>query len=104
MASGSAFVSSAGVRKESVRIDQGVEAISVHERGPDVASHFCKHCGSVLFLVVRNGEYAHVQMGTLVDEPGIRPMFHMHVASKASWHDITDTLPQFAEMPPRRSA
>ena len=104
MASGSAFVSSAGVRRERLRIDHGVEAMTVYARGPDATSHFCKHCGSVLFLIVRNGDYAHIQMGTLVDDPKIRPMFHMHVASKAPWHEITDALPQFAEMPPRRPA
>jgi hypothetical protein len=103
MASGSAFVSSAGIRKDKMRIDQGANAITVYKRGPDADSHFCKHCGSVLYLIVRNGEYAHVQMGTLIDDPKIRPRFHLHVASKASWHDITDSLPQFAEMPPRRS-
>jgi len=104
MASGSAFVSSAGVRKEHVRIDQGADVVVVYKRGPDATSHFCKHCGSTLYLTVRNGEYAHVQMGTLIDDPKIRPTLHVQVASKASWHDITDSLPQSAEMPPRRSS
>ena len=48
----------------------------------------------------RAGRYAHVQMGTLDDDPGIRPQYHMHVASKAPWHEITDTLPAFAELAP----
>lgn len=103
-ASGSAFVSSAGVRKDKVRIDRGAESITTHARGPDATSHFCKVCGSILFLVVRQGEYAHVQMGTLTDDPGIRPIMHVQVASKAPWYSITDTLPQFPEMPPRRSS
>jgi hypothetical protein len=34
-------------------------------------------------------------MGTLVDTPSIRPSAHIFVASKASWHDITDNLPQY---------
>ena len=36
----------------------------------------------------------------LLASPGIRPMAHIFVANKAPWFDITDTLPQFAQMPP----
>ena len=37
---------------------------------------------------------AHVTMGTLVDEPSIRPSAHIFVGSKAPWFEITDDLPQ----------
>jgi hypothetical protein len=30
----------------------------------------------------------------------LRPSFHQQVAYKASWHEIGDDAPQFAEMPP----
>jgi hypothetical protein len=36
----------------------------------------------------------------LDDDPGVRPIVHIHTAFKAPWFDITDTLPQFAQMPP----
>jgi hypothetical protein len=39
-------------------------------------------------------------MGTLDDDPGIRPTFHVFVASKAVWFEITDRLPQFEAFPP----
>jgi len=38
-----------------------------------------------------------VTMGTLVDEPSIRPTAHIFVGSKARWFTITDDLPQFDE-------
>ncbi len=57
----------------------------------------CKLCGSLLFAVVRDGAYAHVAMGTLVDDPTIRPSAHIFVGSKAPWFTITDHLPQYAE-------
>ena len=41
-----------------------------------------------------------VPAGSLDTDPGIRPMAHIFVANKAPWFDITDTLPQFAQMPP----
>ena len=42
-------------------------------------------------------------MGTLVGDPGIRPMFHIFTGSKAPWHEITDSLPQYAELPPEEA-
>jgi hypothetical protein len=47
--------------------------------------------------VVRAGAYVHVTLGTLVDDPGIRPSRHIFVGSKAPWFTITDDLPQFQE-------
>jgi hypothetical protein len=46
--------------------------------------------------VVRDGDFVHVAMGTLVDDPGIRPTKHIFVGSKAPWFTITDDLPQFS--------
>jgi hypothetical protein len=48
--------------------------------------------------VVRDGEYAHVAMGSLMDEPSIRPTDHIFVGSKAPWFEITDDLPQSVEL------
>ena len=98
--SGAAFSASAGVRSEHVRITAGESEIGSYLRNADVTSHFCRCCGSVLFLLVRDAQYAHIQMGALDTDPGIRPQYHMHVASKASWYQINDTLPQFADLAP----
>jgi hypothetical protein len=49
---------------------------------------------------VRGGRFFHVQLGTVVDDPGIRPMFHIFVAEKAPWHVIADSLPQHDRLPP----
>ena len=57
----------------------------------------CATCGSLLYSVVRNGEYVHVALGSLVDEPSMRPTKHIFVGSKAPWFEITDDLPQFEE-------
>jgi len=38
-------------------------------------------------------------LGTLDDDPGVKPEFHVFVGSKAPWHDITDDLPQWDEKP-----
>jgi hypothetical protein len=57
----------------------------------------CRICGSLLYAVVKDGTYAHVTMGTLVNAPSIRPTHHIFVGSKAAWFEITDNLPQHAE-------
>jgi hypothetical protein len=33
------------------------------------------------------------------DEPSCKPDHHIYVASKASWYEIQDALPQYAELP-----
>ena len=47
--------------------------------------------------MVRDGEYVHVALGSLVDAPAIRPSEHIFVGSKAPWYEITDDLPQNEE-------
>jgi hypothetical protein len=37
--------------------------------------------------------------GALDDDPGVKPEFHVFVACKAPWFDITDALPQYPELP-----
>src|SRR4051794_38126434 len=57
----------------------------------------CGKCGSLLYSVVREGAFVHVAMGTLLDDPSIRPRAHIFVGSKARWFIITDDLPQYQE-------
>ncbi len=77
-------------------LTRGAENLLIYgdARGND--SH-CRSCGSLVFSVVRDGAYVHVPMGTLADDPTIRPTKHIFVAFKAPWYTITDDLPQFAE-------
>jgi len=41
-----------------------------------------------------------VVLGTVDGDPGVRPLAHIFVRSKALWHEIADDLPQFDEWPP----
>jgi hypothetical protein len=90
---GSAFKAFAGIEREKLEILEGGETLLVW--GDDEANHTrCGICGSLLYSVVRDGAYIHVAMGSLVDEPTIRPTEHIFVGSKAPWFEITDELPQ----------
>ena len=98
-ATGAAFKPFAGIRRELVALTRGADITLIH--GDEMAAHdvHCGRCGSLLYSVVRDGAYAHVTMGTLVDAPAIRPSMHIFVGSKAAWYDITDDLPRHDGFP-----
>ena len=91
---GSAFKSFAGINRNKLSITKGRDSLLIFgdENGNDT---HCNACGSLLYSVVRDGKFVHVAMGTLVDDPTIRPTKHIFVGSKAPWFIITDDLPQY---------
>lgn len=97
---GSAFKPFAGIAAGLLKITQGQDCI---RRYGEVSGHnaHCDKCGSLLYSVVREGAYVHVTLGTLTETPAIRPRAHIFVRSKAAWHVIGDTLPQYETFPPR---
>jgi len=96
---GSAFKPFAGIETDKFRLTDGDDRLLIYgdEAGHDA---HCSKCGSLLYSLVRDGAYVHVAMGTLVDDPTIRPTAHIFVGSKAKWFTITDDLPQYDEHVP----
>ena len=95
-ATGSAFKPFAGIERDRLRITDGKERVKFFGDATTHDAH-CADCGSLLYSQVREARFAHVTLGTLVDEPTIRPTHHIFVGSKAAWETITDSLPQFSE-------
>jgi hypothetical protein len=95
-ATGSAFKAFAGIERTKLEITEGMDTLLVFGED-DLNDTRCGACGSLLFSVVRSGDYVHVAMGSLVDVPSIRPTEHIFVGSKAAWFEITDDLPQSEE-------
>ena len=95
-ATGSAFKPFAGIERSKLGIRKGKDSLMTFgdENGHDTR---CKLCSSLPYSVVRDGNFVHVAMGTLVDDPTIRPADHIFVGSKASWFTITDSLPHHWE-------
>lgn len=60
---------------------------------------FCSKCGGPVARVVAGRDVAAIPAGALDVDPGMHPQANIFVDSKASWYDITDDVPQFAEMP-----
>jgi hypothetical protein len=61
---------------------------------------FCARCGGGAPVERDNVPFVLVPAALLDGDPGARPQAHIHVASKAPWVTIADSLPQFAELPP----
>jgi hypothetical protein len=92
---GSAFKAFAGVERSKLEVTKGAETLLVWGE-PDGNHTRCGICGSLLFSVVDAGR-VHVALGSLRDEPSIRPTRHIFVGSKAPWFEITDDLSQYEE-------
>ncbi len=91
---GSAFKPFAGIGRAKFNLTRGDADLLVYGEVDGNDTH-CKFCGSLLFSVVRAGTYVHVPLGTLVDDPTIRPTKHIFVGSRAPWFEIADDLPRF---------
>lgn len=92
-ATGSAFKAFAGIEREKLEVTEGERGLMIVGEADENHTR-CGNCGSLLFSVVREGAWVHVALGSLVDEPTIRPTEHIFVGSKAPWYEITDDLPQ----------
>ena len=93
---GSAFKPFAGIERDKLQVTDGTDKLLIW--GDPDANHTRRAvCGSLLYSVVRDGEYVHVALGSLADEPSIRPTEHIFVGSKAPWFEIADDLPQSVE-------
>lgn len=91
---GSAFKPFAGIERGKMAVTEGEDHLLIFG-GEDNHDARCKTCGSLLYSVVRDGAFVHVTMGTLADEPTMRPTEHIFVGSKAPWYTIHDELPQY---------
>jgi hypothetical protein len=95
-AKGSAFKPFAGIEGNKIAVTAGADKLMI-VGGEDGNDTHCKVCGSLLYSLVRGGIFVHVTLGTLVDDPAIRPSKHIFVGSKAPGFTITDGLPQYDE-------
>lgn len=79
-----------------LQVTQGEDMIAKYKPGPDWKFErcFCKECGSSLGDLVTGDIYV-VAASALDDDPGIRPIGHIHTDSKPAWYEIQDDLKKF---------
>ena len=103
-AQGGAFAVVAPVRAAQFRLLAGAERLKSYNSSGDKWRSFCGDCGSPIHSR-RAGQpgLLRLRVGTLDGVLTARPSAHIHVASKAAWWDITDTLPQHQGIEPGRA-
>jgi hypothetical protein len=101
-ATGSTYATWALVPREHFQWTAGAENLRQFASSDHGSRFFCSACGSTLGnLTHLRPTVMHLAAGTLDNAPEMRAAFHVYVGSKASWHEITDALPQHHELPPR---
>src|SRR5262245_41385001 len=95
-ATGAALRTRAAVRASDFSWVCGECLVSRYESSPGETRTFCRMCGATLatFFEGRPSEIG-LSLGTLDDDPGVRPSAHVYVDSKAPWVDIADGLACF---------
>ena len=98
---GSAFRSRLSVPHSSFRFVRGEDLLVEYRSSERSIKRFCRVCGSPIVNSWSGAPSSYsLAMGTLDDDPKVRPSCHIFVGSKAPWFEITDDLPQFTEEPP----
>ena len=98
-ASGAAFLTIANIKAKDLRWTGGENLIARYESSPGGERLFCGKCGSTLGgrPVDPKATELWIVLGTLDDDPGVKPSSHHYVGSKAPWYELADQLPQFKE-------
>lgn len=93
---GAAFATFAGVSRDPFRYVAGSSDLRIYASSPRNDRVFCAVCGSAI-LVDPKDEPAtlYLSMSAIDGNPPHPKGYHAWVGSKASWHEITDDLPQF---------
>jgi hypothetical protein len=97
-ATGAAFRTRAAVPTATFRWRAGESLVSSYESSPGETRTFCRVCGATLATFFRDHpDRIGLALGTLDDDPRVRPSAHVFVDSKAPWFEIADGLPQYSE-------
>ena len=90
-AHGAAFGTYLNARATDFAFVRGGALVGRHASSADAVRTFCTRCGSPLqWLGKRSPERVGVAAGTLDDDPGLRPEFHLYVGSRAAWDRLPD--------------
>lgn len=91
-AHGAAFGTYGRVDKRVFRFVSGEDRVRSYRSSPEVTRTFCDRCGATLQFVHDRSSHLGVAVGTLDDDPGVRPSYHIWTSAKAPWHEIEDDL------------
>ena len=97
-AQGSAYVAVSPIDATRFRMLAGEALLKEFRAVPHKARVFCANCGSPLYSMRDDlPGVKRLRLGTVETPFQCRNSYHTHVASKAAWEVIADTLPQYPE-------
>ena len=100
-ASGTAFATSAAVQRDALRFRKPNRRTLKFYTRLSETRYFCGQCGSPIYSKHDDSpDRIYIRLGTLNNDAssdgnnGLQADVHIHVASKASWYTIRDSVPQ----------
>jgi hypothetical protein len=100
-AHGAAFGSFLHAASQGYRWTAGKDLVTTYRSSESNVRAFCGICGSNMPVLEDGDSHVTIPAGSLDDDPGVRPVVNIFVASKAPWFEILDALPQFEGFPPQ---
>jgi hypothetical protein len=102
---GAAASAQGRVAREGFTLLSGAELVETFRPEGGMAKAFCRVCGSSLFGGTwPEGPEVSIRLGTLDDDPGIRPQYHSFAADVPPWDRLPDDgLPRYDGPPPSTS-
>ena len=98
---GTAAAPSARIAPGSLRIVAGEELVRCWQPDEGFEKCFCSNCGGQLFSRHPDGTIWSVRMGTLDEDPGMKPKHRQYLAYAASWEPVPDDdIPHYDEKAP----
>jgi hypothetical protein len=100
--SGAAALAQGRVPASAFTLLHGRELLVNFTEPGHMAKVFCGRCGSSLFGGTwPEGPEVSVRLGTLDDDPEIRPSYHSFVEDVPAWDQLADDgLPRYSQLPP----
>jgi len=96
---GAAFATYLMTVEGALRFIRGEDRRVRYASSPGLFRPFCGRCGGVVPDGVPWEGHVGIPVGPLDDDPGVRPLAHIFVASKAPWFELADDLPRFDTYP-----
>ena len=96
---GAAFATLGEAKTENFQWIAGENYLKSYVAPNGTTRKFCENCGSSLIFVPSNdtGELVEFSLGTLDADIELRPDAHIYTDFQATWFEISDNLPKYAE-------
>ena len=93
LAHAAAFATTARVARDDFHWTAGDDAKRAFESSPGKKRFFCSKCGSHLVAAWDHENHVVLRIGSLIDDPGSKPVVNIWTEEKAPWFELDPALP-----------